>query len=593
MGGGTSSDKGVRIDESRRRVVQVESSQILLEKQAAINGTSQKKQLDEEQLSAQKYLVPSQSSGSTLDVAPERNRRFSNAKKHQKTDTEQNDSSLSSSQQPWIEATASTSIRKKSLDTPSIKFRGLTISKYLGQKAQPPPLPSPVRGAKQSSGSPSGRHRGHQASPATNRGRMQVPIKAAVSPNHLIDLQHPVALSALDIGGSSSPINISNASSRPHLSLNGVKLMSSGSGESPNLTGAKSKGSAPQLKPTTPSMGSSPSGGPNPKPSGTIKTPSRKGLSRNDSGSSHSRSKTRSDGSSKLSAIHNAKTPPSKGGPAAPRPPGSGQRGRQSSNSSDPARRLRMRRTPSFSGGASSNSCDESDDYGANFTDNATTEPLFVKPSVIPPLHLNVNGNSKNVIAPFISRVIGMGLAPQGLRINTTTCASKSTEAVIVTPSSSALFNQRLPGQASQYSTATSDRPSSFTPNSTGNSGGASRPTPTSIGTPLYEVKETNDVKRNRAKLPPTMIHAKPTTGDWLKKRYIVNNYILLDTLGTGSYGEVTSLLFICSVSMIIFRVVFRLILRVYTIDDRTLFILIQLSGEIVQRSHNRQFICN
>ena len=55
-----------------------------------------------------------------------------------------------------------------------------------------------------------------------------------------------------------------------------------------------------------------------------------------------------------------------------------------------------------------------------------------------------------------------------------------------------------------------------------------------------YEVKETNDVKRNRAKLPPTMIHAKPTTGDWLKKRYIVNNYILLDTLGTGSYGEVS-----------------------------------------------------
>jgi hypothetical protein len=55
---------------------------------------------------------------------------------------------------------------------------------------------------------------------------------------------------------------------------------------------------------------------------------------------------------------------------------------------------------------------------------------------------------------------------------------------------------------------------------------------------PTFEVKETTDVKRNKAKLP-TLTHAKPTRGDWLKKRYIVNNYILLDTLGTGSYGEV------------------------------------------------------
>jgi calcium/calmodulin-dependent protein kinase kinase 2 len=52
-------------------------------------------------------------------------------------------------------------------------------------------------------------------------------------------------------------------------------------------------------------------------------------------------------------------------------------------------------------------------------------------------------------------------------------------------------------------------------------------------------VKETIDVKRNRAQLPSTLVHAAPTNGDWLKKRYIVNNYILLDTLGTGSYGEV------------------------------------------------------
>lgn len=52
-------------------------------------------------------------------------------------------------------------------------------------------------------------------------------------------------------------------------------------------------------------------------------------------------------------------------------------------------------------------------------------------------------------------------------------------------------------------------------------------------------VRETKDVKRNRVQLPSGFTHAKPTTGDWLKKRYIVNNYIMLDTLGTGSYGEV------------------------------------------------------
>ena len=56
---------------------------------------------------------------------------------------------------------------------------------------------------------------------------------------------------------------------------------------------------------------------------------------------------------------------------------------------------------------------------------------------------------------------------------------------------------------------------------------------------PPHAVIETSDVKRNKAQLPSTLTHAKPTTGDWLKKRYIVNNYILLDTLGTGSYGEV------------------------------------------------------
>lgn len=54
-----------------------------------------------------------------------------------------------------------------------------------------------------------------------------------------------------------------------------------------------------------------------------------------------------------------------------------------------------------------------------------------------------------------------------------------------------------------------------------------------------HEVKETSDVKRNKAQLPSSISHAKPTAGDWLNKRYIVNNYILLDILGSGSYGEV------------------------------------------------------
>jgi len=58
-------------------------------------------------------------------------------------------------------------------------------------------------------------------------------------------------------------------------------------------------------------------------------------------------------------------------------------------------------------------------------------------------------------------------------------------------------------------------------------------------------------VKRNRAQLPSTLVHAAPTTGDWLKKRYIVNNYILLDTLGSGSYGEVKVYIFILDVFVV------------------------------------------
>jgi hypothetical protein len=54
-------------------------------------------------------------------------------------------------------------------------------------------------------------------------------------------------------------------------------------------------------------------------------------------------------------------------------------------------------------------------------------------------------------------------------------------------------------------------------------------------------VKETQNVSRKTAELPQQeqMHHPQPVGGNWLKNRYIVNNYILLETLGTGSYAEV------------------------------------------------------
>jgi hypothetical protein len=74
--------------------------------------------------------------------------------------------------------------------------------------------------------------------------------------------------------------------------------------------------------------------------------------------------------------------------------------------------------------------------------------------------------------------------------------------------------------------------------NPTGRNMGRGKP-PTPTGANQHSVKETKEVKRNKAQLPSKIQHEQPKTGDWLKKRYIVNNYILLDTLGTGSYGEV------------------------------------------------------
>jgi serine/threonine protein kinase len=66
------------------------------------------------------------------------------------------------------------------------------------------------------------------------------------------------------------------------------------------------------------------------------------------------------------------------------------------------------------------------------------------------------------------------------------------------------------------------------------NTSSASTSTKSPVG-----VIETNDVKRNTVQVPATLTHATPTAGDWVKHRCIVNNYILLNTLGTGSYGQV------------------------------------------------------
>lgn len=52
-------------------------------------------------------------------------------------------------------------------------------------------------------------------------------------------------------------------------------------------------------------------------------------------------------------------------------------------------------------------------------------------------------------------------------------------------------------------------------------------------------VKDTHEVRRKRASLPSELPHPMPTSGDYMKKRVIINNYILLDSIGMGSYAEV------------------------------------------------------
>lgn len=57
------------------------------------------------------------------------------------------------------------------------------------------------------------------------------------------------------------------------------------------------------------------------------------------------------------------------------------------------------------------------------------------------------------------------------------------------------------------------------------------------------EVKDTANITRKKAQLPQKeqLEHPAPVGGSWLKNRYIVNNFILLEPLGTGSYAEVST----------------------------------------------------
>ena len=58
------------------------------------------------------------------------------------------------------------------------------------------------------------------------------------------------------------------------------------------------------------------------------------------------------------------------------------------------------------------------------------------------------------------------------------------------------------------------------------------------------EVKDTANITRKKAQLPQQeqLEHPAPVGGSWLKNRYIVNNFILLEPLGTGIYAEVSIL---------------------------------------------------
>ncbi|TMW64771.1 hypothetical protein Poli38472_011651 [Pythium oligandrum] len=65
----------------------------------------------------------------------------------------------------------------------------------------------------------------------------------------------------------------------------------------------------------------------------------------------------------------------------------------------------------------------------------------------------------------------------------------------------------------------------------------ANRITPTNSSTPI---RDTKVVKKKRAELPQGKLpHPAPKFGDWLNSRTMINNYIILESLGAGSYAEV------------------------------------------------------
>ena len=53
-----------------------------------------------------------------------------------------------------------------------------------------------------------------------------------------------------------------------------------------------------------------------------------------------------------------------------------------------------------------------------------------------------------------------------------------------------------------------------------------------------HTVKDTTDIVSKKHNFPEVR-HQPPTKGNWVSKRHVVNNYILLESLGSGSYGQV------------------------------------------------------
>ncbi|KAJ0407809.1 hypothetical protein P43SY_008270 [Pythium insidiosum] len=73
--------------------------------------------------------------------------------------------------------------------------------------------------------------------------------------------------------------------------------------------------------------------------------------------------------------------------------------------------------------------------------------------------------------------------------------------------------------------------------------GGSTAPSPASSVTPTAlngGIREVKVVKKKKAELPQhNLPHPAPKFGDWLNQRTMINNYIILETLGTGGYAEV------------------------------------------------------